>query len=134
MSEPASGVPAPVFWPALTPAEAELEWPALRDWVVTLGARFPHATRVPPCWWQHNDLVELLAALRDFERACYGAAARLTGPVEWHGAFQDIERRLEMWVKRLGCAVGREHFHLLDEDGWRAFVAADIAARAAAVR
>jgi len=127
MTEPAKASPEPVFWPKLTAGDAAEEWPALREWVTRLGERFPHAVRLPACWWRHNDLVELLAALRDYERASYRAGGPMTGPVEFHRAFREVELRLELWIKRLNCGLpGREHDGPND---WQAFVKADAAAR-----
>lgn len=118
----------PVYWPSLTAEEAEPEWESLRDWLERLRSRFPHAIRIPPCWWHHNDLVELLSALRDFERACFAPTAPPTAAVEWHRAFQDIEKRMDMWIKRFACAVpGREHPE--PSSGWDEFILADAQAR-----
>jgi hypothetical protein len=131
--------PRPVYWPALTPDEAPGEWAALRRWVALLAARYPNAFRLPECWWRHNDLVEVLAALRDCERACYAPTASATGPVEWQRALRDMEIRLEIWSKRLTCTVlGRGHEPIAWERtavtpaGWHEFVDDDVAHRIAA--
>lgn len=123
--------PAPVHWPSLKADEAAEEWDALREWVERLRVRFPHALRLPDCWWQHNDLVEILAALRDCERACYAATSAATGPIEWHRALRDVEPRVEAWTKRFGCAVtGRGHESVSqpasEPPGWQQHVEADI--------
>ena len=124
------GSAPPVCWPALTAEEADREWPALRAWVERLQARFPHTLRLPACWWQHNDLVELLAALRDHERASFGPSAAPTAALDWHRAFREAETRAETWIRRFGCAVaGREHPDLSGPEGWQQFLAADVRAR-----
>jgi hypothetical protein len=125
---------APVHWPSLTAAEAPAEWEALRLWVDALRVRYPHTTRIPDCWWQHNDLVEALSALRDYERACFSAGAPGIGPVEWQRALRDIELSLEAWIRRLGCGVpGRGHDRPQKlqnvPDGWAEFVASDVRSR-----
>lgn len=122
---------APVSWPSLSPTEAKEEWPALFDWVQVLRARYPNGTRLPDCWWQHNDLVEALSALRDCEQVCFAAKAPATAPVEWHRAFRDIEQRLETWIRRLTCSVasrGHEPVHAARSHpaGWAEFVNRDI--------
>jgi hypothetical protein len=122
---------SPTCWTRLTADEAAEEWPALRAWVEQLQRRFPHAPRLPTCWWQHNELVEILAALRDHERGAYAASALPSAGIGWHRAFREVEARMEVWIKRFGCTVpGREHPAGTDESAWRAFVDADVAARA----
>jgi hypothetical protein len=121
----------PIQWSELTAEEAEQEWPALRAWVNQLQRRFPHTLRLPTCWWQHNDLVELLAALRDHERASFGPSAPPTAAIEWHRAFRDTEVRAETWIRRLGCSVpGREHPDVSTSDAWQHFIEADVQSRA----
>jgi hypothetical protein len=128
----------PIFWPALTRQEAEEEWPRLYAWVEHLKARYPNGVRLPDCWWQHSDLIEALAALRDFERGCFAPRGKPTAAVEWQRAFRDTETRLELWIRRLPCAVtGRGHQPVLVSqhvpDAWLEVVRADIEARPRAV-
>ena len=128
-------LPHPVFWPALTADEAAAEWDDLRRWVHRLLARFPNAIRLPECWWRHNDLVEVLAALRDFERACFTPTSPATAAVEWQRALRDMENRMETWIKRFTCSVpGRGHELATDvtdaaPSGWVEFVNHDIDTR-----
>jgi hypothetical protein len=135
----ARDVPRPVYWPALSPEEAQGEWAALRQWVALLDTRYPNAFRLPECWWRHNDFVEVLAALRDCERACFASTASATGPIEWQRALRDMEIRIEIWTKRLTCTVlGRGHEPIAWEQvdpaplGWEEFVGDDVARRTAA--
>ena len=123
-----------VLWPILTTDEATEEWPKLLAWVELLRVRFPNALRLPDCWWQHNDLVEALSALRDCERACYAPDAPSTGPVDWHRAFRDMEARMEVWIRRFTCTVpGRGHPPAEPNSqhpaGWQQHVDADLATR-----
>ena len=128
--------PRPICWRALTPDEATREWPALRDWVDRLTHRYPNIVRIPACWWRHNDLVEVLSALRDYERACFATTAPATAAVDWQRALRDMEIRIEIWIKRLTCTVpGRGH-HPDDAgtdqtSGWEQFVEGDINSRRA---
>jgi hypothetical protein len=120
----------PTYWPRLTAAEAAEEWPTLREWVKQLQHRFPHTLRLPNCWWQHNDLVEILSALRDHERGSYAASAPPNSALDWHRAFRDVELRIEIWIKRFGCTVpGREHPLGTDDAAWLAFLEGDAATR-----
>jgi hypothetical protein len=131
----AGELPHPIFWPALTADEAEQEWDLLRRWVDQLRVRYANLTRVPDCWWRHNDLVEVLAALRDFEGACFSATAPATAAVEWQRALRDMEIRMELWIKRFTCVVpGRGHDLTVEVEeavpaGWAEFVQRDIKAR-----
>ena len=128
-------VPRPRSWPNVTPAEAEEEWNNLRRWVDQLCRRYPSIVRLPECWWRHNDLVEVLAALRDFELASFHPTSPATAAVEWQRALRDMEVRLEIWIKRLPCSVpGRGHEQSsLDEPeappGWKEFVENDVRLR-----
>lgn len=128
-------IPHPTHWPTLRPEEARTEWEELRCWVELLRARFPNLTRIPECWWRHNDLVEVLAALRDYERSCFSPIAPATASVEWQRALRDMELRIEIWIKRLTCGVvGRGHDPLqvdLEQvpEGWVDFVGQDVESR-----
>lgn len=117
--------PSPIYWPTLTAAEASEEWEALRGWVELLQLRFPNSMRLPECWWQHNDLVEVLAALRDAERACYHTRSSAAAPADWHRMLREVETRTETWTKRFTCAV-RGH---AGEPEWSQFVESDVTRR-----
>ena len=128
--DPAANAPHPIAWPTLNAREIATEWHSLRTWVVQLRTRYPNAVRIPECWWRHNDLVEALSALRDYERACFRPAAPATAAVEWHRAFRDIEARMETWIKRFTCGIaGRGHdvpsIASDPPEDWAAFVEAD---------
>jgi hypothetical protein len=130
--------PHPIFWPGLTPDEAQGAWVDLLHWVEQLRLRYPNMTRLPECWWRHNDLVEVLSALRDYERASFDTGARLAAAVEWQRALRDMEIRMEIWIRRFSCSVpGRGHENQNDHtnvvpDGWTDFVRRDIERRTAA--
>ena len=106
----------------------------MRQWVEHLVHRFPNIARLPDCWWRHNDLVEVLSALRDYERACFAITAPATGPIEWQRALRDVEIRIEIWTKRFTCNVpGRGHDPADPNsdpvDGWTRFIEADVTHR-----
>jgi hypothetical protein len=122
----------PTYWPSLTREEALEEWDYLRAWVDTLRHRFEHLSPdvIPPCWYRHPGHVEALAALADYQRACYGHSALPTDAVRWHRAFRDIEDRLRAWTTAAGCTPADGHQPRTappdtDEETWRAFVAED---------
>ena len=128
-------LPRPTRWTRLEPAEARQEWDDLRHWAAKLCVRYPSIVRLPECWWRHNDLVEVLAALRDYERACFEPTSSATGPVEWQRALRDMEHRLEIWIKKLPCNVpGRGHEQPSADEaktppGWTEFVEDDVCRR-----
>lgn len=126
----APDLPHPTPWATLKPEEVQQEWDKLRGWVEQLRIRYPNAVRLPDCWWQHNDLVELLAALRDCERGCFAASAPATAAVEWQRALRDMEARMEIWIKRFTCTVpGRGHEPPVHDGdappGWDDFIRRD---------
>ncbi|HET6870538.1 MAG TPA: hypothetical protein VFH80_31785, partial [Solirubrobacteraceae bacterium] len=91
----------PVHWPSLTPVELAQEWPELLAWVELLKVRYPNRLRLPECWWRHSELVEPVAALRDYERGCFAASGDPRTAVDWQRAFRDVEAQLELTVRRL---------------------------------
>ena len=131
-----SGEPSgPVHWPSVLPEDAKTAWTELREWVEQLVERYAlDARTVPPCWFRHNGHVEVLVALRDAERACFGPAAPPTGGMDWFRALWEIEHRLIEWSARTQCSA-QEHrpdpdsaWRIGDAD-WERFVAADVAVR-----
>jgi hypothetical protein len=92
-------------WPSLSAEDQTKELDDLRAWVDQLAVRFPLLVKLPTCWSQHNDLVEVLASLRDAERGCYAETAPLAAAAEWHRILRETEARLDHWIKRLRCGV-----------------------------
>jgi hypothetical protein len=126
----------PTYFPTLTSEEAVEEWEYLRARVEQLVARFPHLSpdAVPVCWYRHPGHVEALAALCDYQRACFGHSALPTDAVRWHRAFRDIEDRIRAWTTAAGCTTDGGHHPsppppAIDEDDWTAFVAEETARR-----
>jgi hypothetical protein len=126
----------PTYWPTLPADEAEAEWDSLRRWVEGFRSRFPHAVKIPDCWFMHGDLAEALSALRDHERASFSSTAPPTAAVEWHRACREMEVRMEGWIKRFTCTIpGRGHEPAAVSDpppaGWDEFVRSDVSTRSA---
>lgn len=81
----------PLHVPSLTAGERDAIMPDLHVWVDRLVDRFTLDTRaVPPCWEQHNALVEVLSALRDHERGSYAADADPRSAIDWLRAFREV--------------------------------------------
>ncbi|HEX5403957.1 MAG TPA: hypothetical protein VFX16_16850 [Pseudonocardiaceae bacterium] len=129
------GEGGPRHWPSLTGSDAEQAWQDLHDWVERLVDRFALDPRpVPPCWFRHNAMVEVLAALRDHERASYAPDAPGTEAVDWLRALGEAEHRLAECAARTQCSV-TEHrddparmWHT-DAAEWADFVSRDVACR-----
>ena len=99
----------PVHLPSLSPQERARTLVELLGWVRALVQRFGIEPRVlPPCWEQHNGIVEALLALRDHERACYAESASPTAAVDWFRALREIEVRLAELAAQTQCTV-HEH-------------------------
>lgn len=96
----------PLHVPSLTPTEREAVMPDLRDWVDRLADRFALDTRViPPCWEQHNGIVEALSALRDHERGSYAADADPRAGVDWLRALREVRALLTEQAGLTQCSV-----------------------------
>jgi hypothetical protein len=99
----------PVHLPSLGLQERGRTLVELRAWVRTLVQRFGIEPRVlPPCWEQHNGMVEALLALRDHERACYADSASPTAAVDWFRALREVEIRLADLAAQTQCTI-HEH-------------------------
>jgi len=127
--------PGPTDWRELTPEEAPAAWIELRAWVQDLVRRYPHLDHhvVPACWFRHNEHVEALVALRDFEKLAFFPSSPASSPYNFQVALAQIEARLREWTARAGC-LG-EHREQpasqrpVRDDVWAAFLAEDVGAR-----
>jgi hypothetical protein len=108
----------PVHWPSLSSDEAAHALADLRVWVDQLVDRFAIEVRViPPCWLQHNGMVEALTALRDHERASYADTASSTAAVDWFRALREIEARLIELASKTQCSA-HEHRGEVSRQSW----------------
>ncbi|MHB2029261.1 MAG: hypothetical protein ACYCPT_10645 [Acidimicrobiales bacterium] len=126
---------APLFWPTLTPLDAEREWPALRAWVTGLRERYDELDfhYVPACWYQHPAIVSALQALKDHERVAYDASSPASAGTDWHRAYRDMAALLRTFTSNLRC-TNTEHFASrpvpsIDDKLFDDFVADDVARR-----
>ena len=99
----------PLHLPSLTKAERDDAIGQLRGWVGQLVQRFSLEARViPPCWEEHNGMIEALLALRDHERACYADSAAPTAAVDWLRALQEVTHFLTELNANTQCTM-HEH-------------------------
>lgn len=125
----------PTHWPSLLPDETRPAWADLRDWVESLVDRFALETRVvPPCWYQHNTLVEAMSALRDHERICFAPNASPSAALDWFRGLREIEHRMSEACARTQCSVNEHRDDpprswTTDQGQWQRFVDADVAER-----
>jgi hypothetical protein len=99
-----AGVGSPTDWRRVLSADAPREWAELREWVGWFKRRYTLDHRVvPPCWYRHGALVDLLSALRDHHEYAFGELQPATAATEWHRVFRDLEPRLRDWASRTGC-------------------------------
>ncbi|GAB3077842.1 hypothetical protein GCM10027053_47790 [Intrasporangium mesophilum] len=107
---------SPAHLPSLTSAERDHLLEQMRSWVAELVTRFHIDTRViPPCWEQHNGMVEALSALRDLERDCYSDKAPASAGVDWFRGYREIEARLIELASLTNCTA---HEHRQPPAGW----------------
>lgn len=99
----------PVHLPTLSGEDRARVMDELRAWVAELVRRFSIEARVlPPCWEQHNGMVEALLALRDHERACFAQTAAPSAAVDWLRALQEVTHFLREVNAMTNCTV-HEH-------------------------
>jgi len=107
--KPYSDMAGPLHWPSIEPDDLPAAFAELQDWVEALIIRFALDARVvPPCWRQHNGIIEALSALRDHERISYAETASPTAAVDWFRALRDIEARLIELAGKTQCSA-HEH-------------------------
>jgi hypothetical protein len=125
----------PLDWRNVPAAEAEQRWRELREWVRWLKDRYALDHHVvPPCWYLHPALVDLLSALRDHHRAHFDRLAAPTNAAEWQLVFRNLESRLREWASRTGCSRDQHRPEPViewpdDDDRWTGHLTADTHAR-----
>jgi hypothetical protein len=124
-----------VNWRDLRPTDAETAWLDLRDWVDWFRTRLGLDHRVvPPCWYQHPALIEVLSAVHDHWREAYQRSSPRSAAADWHRALIGLEQRLRDWAARTGCTPTLHRPDVLadypdDTDAWQRHLAADLARR-----
>ncbi|MFF3569240.1 hypothetical protein ACFYXQ_15830 [Nocardia jiangxiensis] len=70
--DPAEGpVPCRYAWAELDAAGKAKLWEELEGWVGWLRHRYQLGSRIPPCWWRHEPVIEELTALMAAHTAAY---------------------------------------------------------------
>jgi hypothetical protein len=131
-------VGSPTDWRSVAASTAPEGWAELRDWVEWFKDRYALDHRVvPPCWYVHGALVDLLTALRDHHEYAFGELQPATAAAEWQRVFRDLEPRLRDWASRTGCTRDQHRPDLTvdwpdDAARWKAHVVEDEQRRLAA--
>ena len=129
---------APTDWRTVPASIGAEEWADLREWVEWFRDRYRLDYRVvPPCWYLHGALVDLLTALRDHHEYAFSGLQAGPAATEWHRMLLDLEPRLRDWVSRNGCTRDehREDVTVVWPDDvarWTVYVSEDAQRRAAA--
>jgi hypothetical protein len=99
-----AGIQSPTDWRRIPPSEVRTAWRDLREWVEWLRDRYTLDYRVvPPCWYRHSALVDVLVALRDHHQYAFSDLQPASAATEWQRVFRDLEPRLREWASRAGC-------------------------------
>ncbi len=128
-------MPTVLHWPSIPAEDAPEEWQELREWVDELLERFSWISHhvIPNCWYRHNELVELLSALRGHEEFAFLANNPPNSATDFFRVMRDILMIASEWVGHLGCGTGHvsgtARIHTITESEWQATVDADVAAR-----
>ena len=116
-----------VNWRTLPDWRAREEWVALRSWVEWFTVRYRLSESVvPPCWYQHGQLVEELSALHTFHTASFDTTDSGYGPVGFHEHLALAYPRLTRAYAG-GCARGHDPLKprtwadITDEQQWDAW-------------
>lgn len=114
----------PFRWENLDPEQTRGTWQAFGDWVRWLCERF-RLDDIPPCWYQHGDLVEELTALWLAWEGSYHPDARFDDPVRWLDWLARARTRLARRSPRCGIGTHKEHTSgpTHDDSDFAAFVA-----------
>ena len=98
-------IPSATHWPSIATADLASEWEKLRTWVDALQQRFGHLDHhiIPFCWFRHNEHVEVLSALRDYEASSFSSTAPSTAPVDWFRALRDMVQLLKSFTSEISC-------------------------------
>lgn len=98
----------PFRWENLDPDQTRDTWQKLGHWVRWLCQRF-RIDDIPPCWYQHGDLVEELTALWLAWEGSYYSDARFDDPVRWLDWLARTRTRLARRSPRCGIGTHKEH-------------------------
>lgn len=102
---------SPINWWTLSPIDRIETLSVLSVWVPELVSRYELADAVvPPCWFQHEPMVQEMLALYQYRNQQQVLPAAPPGAMlDFHAQFQLFLSRMRFWVGQSGCNVA-EHF------------------------
>ena len=107
LAELLSAAGGPLEWRSISAADAPGCWEELRRWVSWFRFEFAYDHRVvPPCWYRHPSLAQVLSALRDQWMVAYDPLSGRDGAAEWHRSLMLLEQRLRDLLPGPGARWG----------------------------
>ncbi|OZC88065.1 hypothetical protein CH282_07895 [Rhodococcus sp. 06-418-1B] len=127
-------VPSRFTWRYLDAEQARALWSELIDWTTWLRERYELGTKIPPCWYRHDPVVEELSALMAaWTDAYYRGDEYLDDLTAWHTQwFRPLMARIRDISDFDSCTHDRCAHRPLPSAtlaGIEEFVAADVDAR-----
>lgn len=104
-------LPSPINWWKLDDEERAETLEVLGEWVPELVRRYGlRDSVVPPCWYQHEALVqELLALFQYRNQQQVQKTAPPSAMLDFHYQFDLAIRRLSSWTSATGCNSAEHH-------------------------
>lgn len=104
-------LPSPINWWKLDGEERAETLEVLGEWVPELIRRYGlRDSVVPPCWYQHEALVqELLALFQYRNQQQVQETAPPSAMLDFHYQFDLAIRRLSSWTSATGCNSAEHH-------------------------
>ena len=117
LAQPKTSRNAPLHWPILSPAQAELRWAELAEWVAAILVDWYEITRaeLPDCWPLHHPAVVELSWLRTSYIQAYQPMSPPQLTAEWHTRWRPAAlANIAAAIPTEWCRPGEHLIHELD--------------------